>query len=172
MYSSSHLHSFASDLHTISRGLDSERSAEGIMKNRKRFLSIYKGMQTEAASRTDMDMDSMQLLQEAHILDPAHRAKCLKLLRDLKEVPDQGLNARDEQPRRDAKASSSSCAKDCVRRQHKVHYTNILKTWIDTHVKNPYPTKMEKAELCMKASITERQLNTWFTNYRRRHLVA
>lgn len=57
-----------------------------------------------------------------------------------------------------------------ARRELKVHYTNVLKNWIDHHTSHPFPTKEEKIELCEKASISERQLNNWFTNYRRRHL--
>lgn len=164
MYSSSHLHGYASDLHAISRELDREDSVEGTMNNRQRFLAVYKNMQAEAASYTDAD--NMLLLREAHALNPAHRSSCLKLLKRLKEV--QNLDARDKKPSRDTK--TSDCGNDCsTRRQLKMHYTSILKAWIDNHADNPFPSKKEKAELCMKASITERQLNNWFTNYRRRH---
>ncbi|KAI8601618.1 hypothetical protein EDD21DRAFT_289270, partial [Dissophora ornata] len=52
------------------------------------------------------------------------------------------------------------------RRELKSHYTSILKNWIDNHAYHPFPSKKEKAELCLKASITERQLNNWFINYR------
>ncbi|KAF9937056.1 hypothetical protein BGZ65_001862, partial [Modicella reniformis] len=158
MFSSSHLYGYASNLHAIFQELDKETSAEGIMNNRKRFLSIYREMQAVPIPETNVE--STMLLREAHALNPTHRARCLSLLRMSKEVQDPEPDSRGKKSSQETKASDHPSANECsIRRQHKMHYTSILKSWIDNHADNPFPSKKEKAELCMKSSITERQLN-------------
>lgn len=46
----------------------------------------------------------------------------------------------------------------------------ILKSWLETHSDNPYPTEKEKEELIERTGITSGQLCNWFINARRRLL--
>ena len=45
--------------------------------------------------------------------------------------------------------------------------TLILKKWITTHRKHPYPTKAEKSYLASQANMTVLQVENWFANVRR-----
>ena len=45
----------------------------------------------------------------------------------------------------------------------------ILKQWFDAHDDNPYPTPLEKNMLAAAANMNVKQVNYWFTNYRKRH---
>ncbi|XP_065138532.1 iroquois-class homeodomain protein IRX-4b [Paramisgurnus dabryanus] len=46
--------------------------------------------------------------------------------------------------------------------------TSTLKTWLQEHQKNPYPTKGEKIMLAIITKMTLTQVSTWFANARRR----
>ncbi|KAL2103893.1 hypothetical protein ACEWY4_000761 [Coilia grayii] len=46
--------------------------------------------------------------------------------------------------------------------------TSALKTWLNEHLKNPYPTKGEKIMLAIVTRMTLTQVSTWFANARRR----
>lgn len=46
--------------------------------------------------------------------------------------------------------------------------TTTLKTWLNDHKKNPYPTKGEKIMLAIITKMTLTQVSTWFANARRR----
>ncbi|KAL2093344.1 hypothetical protein ACEWY4_010656 [Coilia grayii] len=46
--------------------------------------------------------------------------------------------------------------------------TATLKTWLNEHRKNPYPTKGEKIMLAIITKMTLTQVSTWFANARRR----
>ncbi|XP_023695489.1 Iroquois homeobox protein 6a-like isoform X2 [Paramormyrops kingsleyae] len=46
--------------------------------------------------------------------------------------------------------------------------TSTLKTWLNEHHKNPYPTKSEKIMLAIITKMTLTQVSTWFANARRR----
>uniref|UniRef100_A0A3P8VVC0 Iroquois homeobox 4b n=1 Tax=Cynoglossus semilaevis TaxID=244447 RepID=A0A3P8VVC0_CYNSE len=46
--------------------------------------------------------------------------------------------------------------------------TSTLKTWLQEHQKNPYPTKGEKIMLAIITRMTLTQVSTWFANARRR----
>ncbi|CAK8695753.1 unnamed protein product [Clavelina lepadiformis] len=46
--------------------------------------------------------------------------------------------------------------------------TSTLKTWLNEHRKNPYPTKGEKIMLAIVSKMTLTQVSTWFANARRR----
>ena len=45
----------------------------------------------------------------------------------------------------------------------------ILKGWVDLHIDDPYPSVSEKHELAMAAGLSIKQVNDWFTNFRKRH---
>ncbi|KAG7458029.1 hypothetical protein MATL_G00233490 [Megalops atlanticus] len=46
--------------------------------------------------------------------------------------------------------------------------TAVLKSWLEEHEKNPYPTKGEKIMLAVITKMTLTQVSTWFANARRR----
>lgn len=46
--------------------------------------------------------------------------------------------------------------------------TATLKSWLNEHKKNPYPTKGEKIMLAIITKMTLTQVSTWFANARRR----
>uniref|UniRef100_A0A0R3X461 Homeobox domain-containing protein n=1 Tax=Hydatigena taeniaeformis TaxID=6205 RepID=A0A0R3X461_HYDTA len=46
--------------------------------------------------------------------------------------------------------------------------TSTLKTWLQGHMNNPYPTKGEKIMLAIITKMTITQVSTWFANARRR----
>lgn len=46
--------------------------------------------------------------------------------------------------------------------------TSALKSWLNEHLKNPYPTKGEKIMLAIVTRMTLTQVSTWFANARRR----
>ena len=45
----------------------------------------------------------------------------------------------------------------------------VLKTWVDQHLDDPYPSVAEKSQLALQAGLTMKQINDWFTNFRKRH---
>ncbi len=44
---------------------------------------------------------------------------------------------------------------------------NILKTWLNKHIDNPYPTHKEKDALSKESGLSKRQIQNWFTNARK-----
>jgi len=46
----------------------------------------------------------------------------------------------------------------------------ILQYWLETHQENPYPSRVEKADLTRRSGLTTRQVNTWFANARQKLL--
>eukprot|EP00327_Prymnesium_parvum_P033981 CAMPEP_0195593650 /NCGR_PEP_ID=MMETSP0815-20121206/999_1 /TAXON_ID=97485 /ORGANISM="Prymnesium parvum, Strain Texoma1" /LENGTH=269 /DNA_ID=CAMNT_0040732807 /DNA_START=121 /DNA_END=930 /DNA_ORIENTATION=- len=46
---------------------------------------------------------------------------------------------------------------------------NVLKQWVDQHLDHPYPSPLEKNVLARAANISLKQVNDWFTNFRKRH---
>ena len=48
----------------------------------------------------------------------------------------------------------------------------LLKQWFNEHIEHPYPTQREKEALAKTASLSLKQINDWFTNYRKRHWEA
>ncbi|KAG0325673.1 Homeobox protein tgif1 [Dissophora globulifera] len=169
MYSTSGLYQYAVYMTTAICELDKEWSVTSAVDNRKRFLSAYNSMQRDAALYQDAESES--LLRSAGILNTEHRSRCLKVMLKLKQTPNVDCDTPNvDNVQAMAQGPGAPTTDDLkVRRELKVHYTSILKGWVDNHSSHPFPTKKEKAELCSKAIITERQLNNWFTNYRRRH---
>ncbi|KAL0483855.1 hypothetical protein AKO1_011877 [Acrasis kona] len=57
-------------------------------------------------------------------------------------------------------------------KRRKVTYSNqqknVLTAWINNNVDCPYPTEEEKIELSRASGLTKKQIETWFSNYRRR----
>jgi hypothetical protein len=49
---------------------------------------------------------------------------------------------------------------------------NRLQSWLDANKHNPYPTADTKRILAQQCGITEKQVNTWFTNARARQMSA
>ena len=45
----------------------------------------------------------------------------------------------------------------------------VLKGWVDMHIEDPYPSVAEKHQLANAANLSIKQVNDWFTNYRKRH---
>lgn len=50
--------------------------------------------------------------------------------------------------------------------------TEILRSWLDSHIQHPYPTDEEKSELMKQTGLTLNQVSNWFINARRRRLPA
>ena len=50
-----------------------------------------------------------------------------------------------------------------------VESRRILRTWVTMHIEDPYPSMQEKQRLAAAANLTMKQVNDWFTNYRKRH---
>ena len=48
----------------------------------------------------------------------------------------------------------------------------LLKQWFNDHIEHPYPTQREKDALARSAGLSLKQINDWFTNYRKRHWEA
>ena len=47
--------------------------------------------------------------------------------------------------------------------------TRVLKNWVDRNIEDPYPSVQEKIQLAEEAGLTMKQVNDWFTNFRKRH---
>lgn len=45
----------------------------------------------------------------------------------------------------------------------------ILQKWFEKNMKNPYPSLQQKKELADEAGLSVEQVNTWFTNTRRKY---
>ncbi|CAG5084211.1 Oidioi.mRNA.OKI2018_I69.PAR.g10579.t1.cds [Oikopleura dioica] len=54
------------------------------------------------------------------------------------------------------------------RRQTARESTGPLKSWLQEHPRNPYPTKAEKVMLALISGMSLTQVSTWFANARRR----
>ena len=69
--------------------------------------------------------------------------------------------------------ASSPAARCSIARQRRfslgIDARRILKNWVDDNLEDPYPTVQEKQELGASAGLTMKQVNDWFTNYRKRH---
>nr|CAB3265147.1 prep homeobox protein [Phallusia mammillata] len=50
------------------------------------------------------------------------------------------------------------------------HATEILRSWLFSHIVHPYPTEDEKRSLATQTNLTLLQVNNWFINARRRIL--
>ncbi|KAM6959160.1 iroquois-class homeodomain protein IRX-4b [Aplochiton taeniatus] len=62
-----------------------------------------------------------------------------------------------------------TCSDAASRRKNATRETtSTLKTWLQEHQKNPYPTKGEKIMLAIITKMTLTQVSTWFANARRR----
>ncbi|AYV82866.1 MAG: homeobox protein 4 [Hyperionvirus sp.] len=48
------------------------------------------------------------------------------------------------------------------------HHNKILEAWFDENSEGPYPTLRQKKELANDTGLTLKQVNTWFTNTRKR----
>lgn len=168
MFSSSKLHRYFVTLSSTYRVLENEADVEGVIHNRKRFQEVYDEMLQERMPF--MDHGNIALLQAASVLNAEHRGACLHRATVLKRT--SALRSKTQSPKSATTINRATPTEDAfqARRRLKLHYTHVLQNWIENHPAHPFPTKSEKIDLCFKASITEKQLNNWFTNYRRRHL--
>lgn len=171
MCSSSPLFQQVDHLFAIFRAMDGALTVQGVMSNRKRFTACLE--EVHQARPPHMDTRDIALFHGARSLNSKHRDLCLRKVSMLKRTrvtsdTPGGMSTNEVSDDIDDMATTKD--RHQARRELKVHYTSVLKNWIDHHTSHPFPTKEEKIELCKKASITERQLNNWFTNYRRRHL--
>lgn len=68
--------------------------------------------------------------------------------------------------------SSSACVCTIKRVNSRSTYSTkqkfVLKNWYNTHIDYPYPTQNEKDELMKMTGMNIQQINTWFTNVRKR----
>ncbi|OAQ35664.1 hypothetical protein K457DRAFT_12889 [Linnemannia elongata AG-77] len=172
MCSSSPLFLQVGHLFAIFRAIDGASTVQGVMSNRKRFTACLEEVQR--ARPPHMDTSDKALFHGARSLNSIHRDLCLRKVSMLKRTTvaggtPGGISTNEVSDDIDDDMATTK-ARHEVRRVLKIHYTSVLKNWIDRHHSHPFPTKEEKAELCEKAAISERQLNNWFTNYRRRHL--
>jgi hypothetical protein len=55
------------------------------------------------------------------------------------------------------------------RRNHNSLQLNTLRQWFLDHTDDPYPTYEEKLALSSQLSMSVKQIEHWFTNYRKRH---
>lgn len=70
---------------------------------------------------------------------------------------------------------SSKVKRSCARRpptRLESHATRCLQEWLREHRNNPYPDTETKRSLAERCGITEKQVNTWFTNARARRRVV
>ena len=65
--------------------------------------------------------------------------------------------------------SRSSISRHQRRYSLGVEARRVLKSWVDDHLEDPYPTVNEKNQMAQAAGLTIKQVNDWFTNYRKRH---
>ena len=45
----------------------------------------------------------------------------------------------------------------------------VLQEWVNSHIDDPYPSVEEKQVLAKQGSLSIKQVNDWFTNWRKRH---
>jgi hypothetical protein len=48
---------------------------------------------------------------------------------------------------------------------------NVLKEWLYSHAKYPYPSQADKEAMAQETSLSIKQINNWFINARRRYLT-
>ena len=73
-------------------------------------------------------------------------------------------------PSQPSKIKRSSARRPPTKLQ--LHALRVLKAWLRDHQQDPYPDASTKRSLAQECGITEKQVNTWFTNARARRLVS
>jgi hypothetical protein len=73
--------------------------------------------------------------------------------------------------RREARPSSPTRSSIMRHRRYSlgVDARRVLKNWVDRNIEDPYPSVQEKIQLAEEAGLTMKQVNDWFTNFRKRH---
>jgi hypothetical protein len=73
--------------------------------------------------------------------------------------------------RRESRPSSPTRSSIMRHRRYSlgVDARRVLKGWVDKNIKDPYPAVHEKIQLAEEAGLTIKQVNDWFTNFRKRH---
>jgi len=103
----------------------------------------------------DGSMPDMGLLRDA-TLEPARpRSNSTK---------DPGMDREDQEnntasERRMGNLKASTFTQDA---------SKVLRKWFFDHFSHPYPEKEEKERLCNETGLTAKQLNDWFSNWRKR----
>lgn len=67
----------------------------------------------------------------------------------------------------DAKKKNKPCRKrkrECLLSEQK----ELLDTWLQTHINNPYPSDDEKVYLAQETGLDKEQVSNWFVNARKR----
>ena len=69
--------------------------------------------------------------------------------------------------------SASAPSRSSIMRQRRyslgIDARRVLKTWVEDHLEDPYPSVQDKQQLGAATQLTMKQINDWFTNYRKRH---
>ena len=96
------------------------------------------------------------------LIDPAKPSNCPSCTPNIDiqspELPTQALRARRSGARRAAKLPA--------------HALRCLRVWLEENRSNPYPNAETKRSLASQCGITEKQVNTWFTNTRARRMTT
>ncbi|KAL2267558.1 hypothetical protein VTJ83DRAFT_4835 [Remersonia thermophila] len=72
----------------------------------------------------------------------------------------------------EAPASAAAAASRGKAARFSREAVKILKNWLSTHSKHPYPTDEEKDMLCRQTGLTKTQITNWLANTRRRNKSA
>ena len=80
----------------------------------------------------------------------------------------------DELKRRFGRPATLPPTRAAISRHHRrfslgAEARRILKRWVNENLEDPYPSMAEKQELATRAHLSLKQVNDWFTNYRKRH---
>lgn len=76
----------------------------------------------------------------------------------------------DAKQRRDKPNKTTHFEPSTSRNNFSRQQRDALKNWLFQHQHNPFPTDVQKQDLCSRVGITSQQLNTWFVNNRKRLL--
>lgn len=111
-------------------------------------------------------LDAMLSKQVAHI-------KKLRA-RLVKDMENFGHPRVAEAPRSSPRSPREGAALKDKERLKRSNYPKavsaFLKSWLSSHVENPYPNEQEKNYLSLKTGLGHSQINNWFINARRRLL--
>ena len=100
-----------------------------------------------------------------------HKMPPMALLNSSQPVIKKNV-ASENVPKRKVPSSETKESRESKRCRHNqplnADATNVMQTWYDEHLDNPYPSKNEKDELAQRGGITVTQVKSWFANKRNR----
>ncbi|CAO2653227.1 Nn.00g026380.m01.CDS01 [Neocucurbitaria sp. VM-36] len=122
-------------------------------------LKIPREQRTQRRSFTDF-ATRCSACEVVSLIDPAKSSGCISC------SPDPGLLSPI------SPAQPSKVKRSCARRPANLppHALRCLQAWLRNNQNNPYPDAESKSALAQECHITEKQVNTWFTNARARRL--